>query len=117
MLAFWHQPFQSSGLHGNTPAMADIWRVLAAAHVDLVLSGHDHDYERFAPRDGMRQFVVGTGGRSIYPHGPPISGSEVVSSAGFGVLQLTLRSSGYDWRFVPAPGNTFTDSGSATCAA
>lgn len=114
-LAFWHQPFQSSGLHGSTPAMVDVWAALAAAHVDVVLSGHDHDYERFAPRDGIRQFVAGTGGRSIYPHGPPIAGSEVVSSAGFGVLQLTLRRGGYDWRFVAAAGNAFTDSGSAAC--
>ena len=114
-LAFWHHPYRSSGLHGSDDSYATFWRILSAAGADVVLSGHDHDYERFAPLDGIREFVVGTGGRSLYPHGPPLPGSESVSSAGFGVLELTLRANSYSWRFVPVAGNAFRDSGSGSC--
>jgi acid phosphatase type 7 len=89
-----------------------------------VLSGHDHDYERFAPLApngaadqvrGVRQMVVGTGGKNHYAFATLVAGSEVRNADTYGVLFLTLRASGYSWEFVPEPGRTFTDSGSATC--
>jgi hypothetical protein len=83
--------------------------------VDVVLAGHDHHYERFRPIDGIRSFVVGTGGRSVYPVLRRLPASEVVHARGFGVLALTLRADAYDWRFVPVPGSRFRDAGSATC--
>jgi hypothetical protein len=90
----------------------------------VVLNGHDHTYERFSPQDpeqmsdpnGIREFVVGTGGKSHYTFGAPEPNSEVRSSGTFGILELTLRAGGYDWRFVPAAGGSFEDSGSGTCS-
>lgn len=116
-LAYWHQPRYSSGLHGDDPATEAFWVDLAAAHADLVLDGHDHDYERFAPQRGIRQFTVGTGGRSLYLfRATPDPGSEVRNATTFGVLQLTLHPTGYDWRFVGVPGSSFTDSGTGDCS-
>lgn len=126
VLAYWHHPLFSSGLHGSDPRFEAFWRALADAGADVVLNGHDHHYERFAPLTptgevdaarGIRQFIVGTGGRSIYPVKRRLPASEAASDAGFGVLELRLRADGYDWEFVPAAGNQFTDSGSATCSA
>jgi 3',5'-cyclic AMP phosphodiesterase CpdA len=114
-LAYWHHPRWSSGLHGSEEDMADLWSLLAAARADLVLAGHDHHYERFAPIDGIRSFVVGTGGRSHYPVVRTIAGSEVVNWTTHGVLRLTLRPRRYDWRFLPVAGERFTDSGAARC--
>jgi len=124
-LAIWHHPRWSSGsTHGPTPAVAPLYQALHDAGADVLLSGHEHNYERFAPLDpagqvdparGIRQFVVGTGGRSHYPFGPPTVGSEVRNDNTFGVLALTLRANSYQWQFVPEAGKTFTDSGSATC--
>jgi hypothetical protein len=125
VLAYWHHPRFSSGLHGSDTAYDAFWRALFEAGADVVLNGHDHFYERFGPQTpegvadagrGIRQFVVGTGGRSIYPIRSRLPTSEEASSAGFGVLELLLRPAGYDWRFLPAAGNTFTDSGSGTCS-
>jgi hypothetical protein len=122
-LAYWHHPRFSSGLHGDDASLDAIWRTLATAGGDLVLSGHDHDYERFQPRDadgsvdptrGMREFVVGTGGRSIYPFGAATLGSEV-RKATFGVLELTLKPAGYHWRFVALAGSGFSDEGDGSC--
>jgi calcineurin-like phosphoesterase family protein len=123
-LAYWHQPRFSSGLHGDIDATDGFWRVLYAAGADVILVGHDHDYERFAPQTpdgdpdrarGIREFVVGTGGRSTYPFGFARSNSEVRKTGVFGVLALTLRAGSYDWRFVPVAGQTFADSGSTSC--
>jgi hypothetical protein len=114
-LAAWHHPRWSSGLHGNTMEMDPAWRALAAAHADVVLSGHDHHYERFAPRDGVRAFVAGTGGRSHYPVVHRTPGSEFVDMTDFGVLQLTLQSTGYGWRFVNAPDGRTVDEGQESC--
>lgn len=126
-LAYWHHARFSSGPHGDesqSAAVAPLWQALYDAGADLVLNAHDHDYERFAPQTpagaadavrGLREFVVGTGGRSHYQVTTPIANSEVVDSTTFGVLALTLRATGYDWRFVPEAGATFTDSGSQTC--
>jgi hypothetical protein len=114
-LAYWHHPRWSSGFHGSDVTMNDLWNTLARAGADVVLAGHDHDYERFAPIAGIRSFVVGTGGRSHYPILARLAGSEIVDWRTFGVLRLTLRAESFDWRFVPVAGATFTDAGSARC--
>ena len=122
-LAYWHHPVFSSGTHGNNPQMAEVWRVLDSAGVDVVIVGHDHDYERFAPQNylgiadtaGIREFVVGTGGAALRPFATVAANSEVRNSDALGVLKLTLHATSYDWEFVAQPGATFRDSGSATC--
>lgn len=121
-LAMWHHPRFSSGPNGSTPEMQPMWSLLNSGGVDVVLSGHDHLYERFAKQDhegvptprGMRSFVVGTGGASVY--GPQLvkPNSEVRGSA-WGVLKLSLRGDDYSWDFVPVAGSTFRDSGRDTC--
>jgi hypothetical protein len=123
VLAYWHEPRFSSGYHGAALWVSPLWDDLYAAGADLVLNGHDHDYERFAPQDpsgqpnsrGVREFVVGTGGAQHEPLGGVQSNSEVLDGTTFGVLQLTLRARGYDWSFVPEAGRSFTDTGSASC--
>ncbi len=122
-LAYWHHPLFSSGLNGNQSFMQPIFQALYDARADIVLSGHDHDYERFALQTpagvadpvGIREFVVGTGGRSLNPFNRPISNSEVRNFDAYGVLMLTLHPSGYDWQFLPEAGKTFSDSGSGSC--
>jgi acid phosphatase type 7 len=123
-LAYWHQPRFSSGQHGSFTPMQPIWQALYDGGADIVLNGHDHDYERFAPQDpagksdpvdGIREFVVGTGGSNHYRIGAPIANSEVQDDSTFGVLKLTLHPTGYDWLFVHEPGKTFTDAGSTAC--
>jgi hypothetical protein len=123
-VAMWHHPRYSSGDHGDDKSMRDIWKALYDAGADVVLSGHDHDYERFAPQDadskedparGIRQFVVGTGGRDLYKWRHKVPGSEVKDNETFGVLKMTLHDDGYDWEFIPVEGQSFTDSGSAKC--
>ena len=132
-LAYWHEPRFSSGEHGDAQQMAVIWNDLVAAHVDVVLSGHNHDYERFDPlgstppssakyqspstaSSGIREFVVGTGGRNHYGlTTPPLEGEVVRNADTFGVLELTLHPAGYDWVFRAAAGGSFTDTGSGTC--
>jgi hypothetical protein len=124
-VAFWHAPRFSSGVHGDDVAFDAFWQDLTAAGADLVLSGHDHSYERFAPMNafgkrsasGMREFVSGLGGRSLtgFP-GTPRAASEVRSAVHPGVLDLTLRPDGYDWRETPIAGQTVpSDSGSTAC--
>ena len=95
--------------------MAALWLTLARARADVVLAGHDHHYERFAPIDGIRSFVVGSGGRSHYPVLWRVRRSQIVNDTTFGVLRLTLRPAAFEWRFVPVAGSSFRDSGSATC--
>ena len=124
-LAYWHHPVFSSGLeHGNDPKMIPSWDALYDAGADVVLSGHDHDYERFAPQTssgvadsarGIREFVVGTGGKNHYSFGTIRANSQVRNSDTNGVLKLTLHPTSYDWKFVPEAGKTFSDSGSASC--
>ena len=125
VLGFWHHPRFSSGPHGGDQTMDTLFRVLYEAGADVVLSGHDHDYERFAqanpdgqpdPTRGIRQFVAGTGGRSYYPFMRLVLTSEVRNSNTFGVLMLTLHPTSYDWEFVPERGKTFTDRGSTNCS-
>jgi hypothetical protein len=124
-LAFWHHPRFSSGTtHGSDPAVGGLWVALYQAGAEVVLVGHEHNYERFAPLDplgrvdqarGVREFVVGTGGKSHYPFGSPLAGSEVRNSDSFGLLQLQLHRAGYSWRFLPAQGGSFQDSGTSSC--
>ena len=124
-LAYWHKPlFSSGGAHGNDLEIKPLWQALYEANADVVLNGHDHDYERFAPQTpdaaadsarGIREFVVGTGGKSHRPFGVTKANSEVRNADAFGVLKLTLKPKGYDWQFIPEAGKSFTDSGSGTC--
>jgi len=124
-LAYWHQArFVSDKTHGDHPELTAFWDALYDNGADLVLSGHAHVYERFAPQTprgkadpshGIRQIVVGTGGASHYRFGAPDLNSEVRNANSFGVLKLTLKSGGYDWRFIPTGGRSFKDSGSDSC--
>ena len=112
-LAYAHHPRFSSGLHGSDRTLAPLWHILRERGVDLVLGGHDHHYERFRPIGGIRQFVVGTGGRSLYPVVRRLPASEAVAHA-YGLLVLKLRDEGYAWRFVAVDGGT-RDSGTGRC--
>ena len=122
-LAAWHHPRWTSD--GPNQFMQPIWQLFYASGGDLVLSGHTHYYERFAPidgsgalnaSDGMRSFVVGTGGVNLAIFGgSPAAGSEVRENTTFGVLRLVLHPTSYDWSFVPGPGPAFADSGSQSC--
>jgi hypothetical protein len=124
-LALVSAPRYSSGsVHGNNADMQDFWGTLASGGADLYLSGDDHDYERFAPmnaqgaytQQGMREIIVGTGGRSHYPFSNTVVlNSETRNDTTYGVLRLVLRSAGYEWEFVPEAGASFIDSGSSTC--
>jgi hypothetical protein len=122
LLAYWHHPRFSSGVHGGSSSMRTFWDVLYGAGAELVLNGHDHDYERFAPQDpggrrdgryGIREFVVGTGGAPLRAQATAAANSQAFHGV-HGVLRLTLRANGYDWRFVPVAGQTWSDSGSGT---
>jgi hypothetical protein len=122
-LAYWHRPLFSSGSeNGGDLRSRPFWKLLYQYGGDVVLNGHDHDYERFAPQDplgladanGIREFVVGTGGKSLNPLNAPEPNSRVSSASSFGVLRLTLHETSYDWAFTPATG-AFTDSGTASC--
>lgn len=124
-LAYFHKPRFSSGLnHGNDPEVGAFWQALYDFNAELILNGHDHDYERFSPQDpngnadpkrGIREFVVGTGGKNHREFGIHKANSEVRNNSTFGVLKLTLKETGYDWKFIPQAGKTFTDSGSGNC--
>lgn len=127
-LAFWHHPLYSSGGHGSVPKMRDAWALLQGAGAELVLSGHDHDYERFAPQDaagradprGLRQFVVGTGGAYPTPFLRLRANSETRDASRNGVLRLRLYAGRYDWEFLEAtppqlPNPSPPDHGSAAC--
>jgi hypothetical protein len=125
-VAYWHHPLFSSGKeHGNDPEIKPFWEDLYAANADVVINGHDHDYERFAPQDpdgkvdtarGIREFVVGSGGKNSHrTFGDAKPNSEVRNSDTFGVLKLTLHAKSYDWEFIPEEGKNFRDSGSGTC--
>jgi len=123
-LAYWHHPKFSSGLHGNHPFTRAFWQALYQAGADIVLAGHDHSYERFAPQDpdgvadpahGIREFVVGTGGRSYYFFRTVQPNSEVRKAEAYGILVLTLHPREYEWQFLPEPGKDFTDGGRASC--
>lgn len=121
VLAYWHRPRYSAGPHGSSTAMYGAFKALYQAGAELVLTGHDHNYQRFAPMDadgqkrsaGVRQFVVGTGGAPLYgfPNSAPNLEARYKS---WGVLQLTLADGAYSWKFLSTSGNTL-DSGSGSC--
>jgi Big-like domain-containing protein/calcineurin-like phosphoesterase family protein len=128
ILAYWHAPRYSSGGR-QTDSVQGLWAALYDAHADVVLTGHDHTYERFAKAGrgtstaldpvadsrGIRQFVVGSGGRNHTSFTTIRSLSEVRNSDTFGVLRMTLRPTSYEWRFMPEAGKSFSDSGTNSC--
>ena len=124
MLAVWHHPLFSSSINGNSSRMRDVWRLLQQYGAEVVVNGHDHDYERYAPQDadgratssGMREFVVGTGGYSLYDLAHRQPNSELFENRTWGVIKFTLKRQSYTWEFVPIDGQTFRDSGSGACS-
>lgn len=127
ILAYWHHPRFSSGRNRDQLETQALYRALYEAGASVVLAGHDHNYERFAPMDpegkldpdrGLRSFVVGTGGGQLKPatiQDPPRQNSEVVNGTTWGVLHLTLFAEAYAWQFIPVDGQSFEDSGRASC--
>jgi acid phosphatase type 7 len=126
IIAYWHRPLYSSVRDDRRYRMEvkPLWDVLYAAGADVVINGHDHVYERYAKLDpngrrdegGIRQFIVGTGGRSLYPFGRPSPHSEVRDNTTYGLLKFSLYDGRYEWQFVPAGASTFTDSGTDSCS-
>lgn len=123
-LGYWHHPLFSSGREGSDTATQQLFQDLYNAGAEIVLVGHDHDYERFAPQTatgvadsvyGVREFVVGTGGAGLFTLGTPLANSQVRNDGTQGVLKLTLTSTGYSWQFMPIAGKTFTDAGTSSC--
>jgi hypothetical protein len=124
VLAIFHHPVFSSGVHGNDLRMGDVWEALYEAGADVIVNAHDHDYERFAPQTpdgtaddatGIREFVVGTGGAGLRRFTTVRANSQVRNWRTHGVLKLTLRATSYTWAFVPVAGKTFKDSGTTVC--
>jgi acid phosphatase type 7 len=122
-LAFWHIPLFSSGGRA-APNSLPLWQILYQHDVDVILNGHDHIYERFAPQTpaglpdparGIREFIVGTGGADHTSLAAVAPNSELINTTTYGVLELTLHPAGYDWKFVPEAGGSFTDSGTGAC--
>ncbi len=125
-LAYWHIPVFSSGPHGadiiTSNHMLDVWKVLYQFGADIVVNGHDHDYERFAQQNpggkpdpkGIREFVVGTGGGGLYQFKQIRPNSEVHDNKSYGVIKFVLGESDYSWEFIPAVGQ-FHDSGTGAC--
>ncbi len=123
-LAYWHHPLFSSGQNGGFTSLVPIWQALYDNGADVVLTAHDHDYERFAPQDanghldlkkGLVEFVVGTGGKQLTDVNPIMPNSQVFNNVTYGVLRLELKEGSYSWQFLPVAGGTFTDSGSQPC--
>ncbi len=122
-ISIWHKPRFSSGEHGNDSSIGPFWTQLYASGADVVVNGHDHDYERFAPQDpsgkedlerGIRQFVAGTGGTPLRPFKDPVANSELRAAITQGVLKLTLRDGSYDWEFIAIDG-AIVDRGTGLC--
>jgi hypothetical protein len=123
-IVYFHHPRFSSGRHGSQYEMQQFWDIMYQYNVDVVVSAHDHLYERFAPQDpegnpdperGIRQFTVGTGGAELYEFTTILPTSEVRNNETHGVLKLALGGGGYTWEFVTVEGGSFTDSGSGVC--
>ncbi len=124
-LAYWHHPLFTSGQTGNSANTKPLFQALYDANAEIVLAGHDHDYERFAPQTptgeldnsrGVREFVVGTGGESHHPFSyGALTNEQVRNDDTFGILRLTLHPGSYDWKFQPIAGQAFTDSGTSAC--
>ena len=122
-LGIWHHPLFSSGPHGANITTRPLWQALADAGAEIVVNGHDHDYERFAPQtaagkadpSGIVEFVVGTGGRSHYAIEKTVANSAAHDDDTFGVIEFRLYADRWSFQFLPVAGSTFTDSGSGTC--
>lgn len=122
-LAYFHHPLYASG--NGTAQVKPFWNMLQKKGADVILAGHAHRYERYAPMtpggtqtaNGIRQFVVGTGGEpgGTQIHREDAPNMQVVEPNAFGVLKLGLRSGSYSWKFVPVAGESFTDSGTDRC--
>lgn len=124
ILAFWHHPVFASGGHGNNQTMIPAWKLLEKYQADLILAGHEHDYERLAPltskgerdeQEGIRSFVVGTGGVKLTPMFFPKAITDVRNNSNHGVLKLKLHANSYEWEFLTVNGDGFTDKGQAQC--
>jgi acid phosphatase type 7 len=122
-LVLMHHPLFSSSMHGPQAFVRDVWRVLYRYDVELVLTGHDHVYERFAPQDpdgrsdpthGIRLIIAGTGGSPNYDF-KGFQPNSVVQASVHGVLRLVLQPTSYSWQFLPIPGDSFSDSGTGVC--
>jgi len=122
--AYWHHPLFTNGAHSPSTSVRPFWQALYDYGAEIILNGHDHNYQRFSPQNpygaadpnGIREFVAGTGGASHIPFTqPPVINTEARDDTAFGVLKLTLRATGYDWQFIAEAGNAYTDSGSASC--
>jgi len=115
LLAYWHAPRYSSGRHGSLTHTDALWDALVGAGMDVALAGHDHSYERMVV-DGVREFVVGTGGRSLYPfEDDALPATEIRHDDTYGLLRLDLGEGNYVWEFLPASQPAFTDVGSGDC--
>lgn len=123
-LAFWHHPVFSTGGHGDNTVMRKAWEILVQEKADLVLTGHDHSYERLVPLNavgdvdetqGIRSFVVGTGGAYLGPMFFPRATTEVRQNDAQGVLKLELSAQGYQWEFLAVDGQVFKDKGQGQC--
>jgi len=124
-LAYWHHPLFTSGAnHSPSTSTRPLYQALYDANADVVVWGHNHQYERFAPMNpsggadnarGLRSFVAGMGGADHYGFGTIQPNSQARNSDTFGVLKFTLHSNSYDWQFVPQSGRTYNDSGTGTC--
>jgi hypothetical protein len=121
---FHHARFSSDRHHGASPEVGAFWDALYDYGADLVLSGHAHSYERFAPQTpwakadpghGIRQIIVGTGGAGTYQMGSARANSQARNANTYGVLKLSLQSDSYDWNFIPVAGKSFRDAGHGSC--
>jgi hypothetical protein len=123
ILAYWHKPLYTSGQVPPTPAVRPLFDALYKAGAEVVLNGHQHNYERFAPQDadsnfvarGTREFVVGTGGAQLEDFITVAKNSKLRYVAGHGVLRMSLGAGKYSWRFLPVPGAPPADTGYANC--
>ena len=125
LLAYWHVPYYSSGINSlknQAPAYRNFWQLLWSARADVVLSGHDHDYERFGKQDadgradasGVAQFVAGTGGEELTAKITSPSNSKFFDNKHFGVLRMTLHDQSYEWQFMTTD-HKVMDQGTAQC--
>ena len=114
----------TSGFHGDDPIVQPFWDALYAAGADVIVNGHEHDYERFAPLSpageedrerGLRQFIVGTGGVELRDFVSPHANSELRLATTHGVIAFTLKDGGYEWSWIPVDGGEVADRGSASC--
>lgn len=124
VLAYYHHPLHTSGSRASESKVQDLYKALYTAGADVILAGHEHNYERFAPQDvsakadprGIREFVVGTGGRNFTKFVSIAPNSEARNDNTFGVLKMTLHATSYTWEFLPIAGSLFTDKGSSNCS-